>query len=146
MARIIGGIVAGIVSAFAAIWLIELVGHSIYPVRSDVNYGNVEEMASLIRGMPLGAQAFVVAAWFGGALIGGVVANLIADRRWPAWPVAALVAAASILNILMIPHPDWMQVGAVVAPVLGGLIATHLARGRAARAAVTPGIADADQI
>ena len=131
MGRIIGGIVAGIVSAFVAIWLIEFVGHSVYPLRSDVNYGNAEEMASLIRGMPIGAQAFVVCAWFGGALAGGVVANSIAKRRWPAWPVAGLVAAASILNILMIPHPEWMQVGAVIAPVLGGLIATHLARGRA---------------
>ena len=134
MARIIGGIVAGVVVGFAAIWLIELAGHSVYPVRSDVNYGNVEEMASLIRGMPAGAQAFVVGAWFGGALAGGGVANLIARRRWPAWPVAGMVAAASILNILMIPHPEWMQVGAVLAPVLGGLVATHLAKGGPAKA------------
>ncbi|HLL58856.1 MAG TPA: hypothetical protein VK391_03080 [Allosphingosinicella sp.] len=147
MGRIIGGILAGIVSAFAAIWLIEFVGHSVYPVRSDVNQGNVEEMASLIRGMPVGAQAFVVLAWLVGAMAGGVVANSIANRRWPAWPVAALVAAASILNILMIPHPEWMQIGAVVAPVLGGLLATHLAKGAPSGPATTStGAANAEQI
>jgi hypothetical protein len=147
MGRIIGGILAGVVSAFVAIWLIEFVGHSVYPVRSDVNYGNAEEMASLIRGMPVGAQAFVVLAWFAGALAGGVVANSIAARRWPALPVAALVATASILNILMIPHPEWMQIGAVVAPALGGLIATHLAKGARSRATATPAdAANAEQI
>jgi hypothetical protein len=62
--------------------------------------------------------------------------------------VAALVAAASILNILMIPHPEWMQIGAVIAPVLGGLVATHLAKGRPYRMKATPPAetANAEQI
>jgi hypothetical protein len=83
-------------------------------------------MAALIRGRPPGAMAFTVAAWFAGALAGGIVANLIANRRWPAWVMAGVVALASILNVLVIPHPDWVQIAAFVVPVLGGLIARHL--------------------
>ena len=130
MLRIILGIVGGVIAGFAAIWLTDMIGHSIYPIPSDVSIGNPEQMGALIRGMPGGAQAFVVAAWFAGALVGGIVANLIADQRWTAWVIAGFVALASILNILMIPHPEWMQISAVVAPVLGGLIAAHLARPR----------------
>ena len=130
MLRIILGIVGGVIAGFVAIWLTDMIGHSIYPISSDVSIGNPEQMGALIRGMPAGAQAFVVAAWFAGALVGGIVANLIADQRWTAWVIAGFVALASILNILMIPHPEWMQISAVVAPLLGGLIAAHLARPR----------------
>ncbi len=130
MGRIIGGLVAGVVAAFAAIWAIQLVGHFFYPVPSDLSIGNREQLAAFVRGLPAGAQAFVVAAWLGGALVGGTVAYRISRRRWSAWAIAAVVAFASILNILMIPHPEWMQIGAVAAPLLGGLLASHLGRPR----------------
>lgn len=130
MVRNIGGILAGILAGFLAIWLIEMIGHVFYPLPSDITLGNREQLAALIRGMPLGAQAFVVAAWLGGALVGGAVAYRIVGRRWAPWTIAGFVALASILNILMIPHPEWMQVGAVVAPLLGGFLAAHLGRPR----------------
>ena len=136
MLRTIGGLAAGVLAGFLAIWLIEMIGHQLYPLPSDVSLGNREQMAALIRGLPAGAQAFVVAAWLGGALVGGAVAYRISGRRWTAWAVAALVALAAILNILMIPHPEWMQVGAVVAPLIGGLLAAHLGRPRGSRAAI----------
>ena len=136
MVRTIGGLAAGAVAGFLTIWAIEMIGHLFYPIRSDISIGNREQLAALIRGLPLGAQAFVVAAWLGGAVVGGAVAYRISGRRWAAWAIAGLVALAAILNILMIPHPEWMQVGAVVAPLIGGLVAAHLGRPKASNAAI----------
>lgn len=127
MSRIILGLVAGAVAAFASVFLVETVGHSVYPVPADLSTGNEEQMAALIRSLPLGALAFVAAAWFLGALIGGGVAAVISRRRWAAWLIGGLVAAAAIVTIFMIPHPEWLQVSALIAPLLGGILAGHLA-------------------
>jgi hypothetical protein len=133
MLRTIGGLLAGIIVAFATIWAIELASHQIYGAPSGVDPRDREAVAAVIRGMETGALGLVVFAWFGGALVGGVVAGLIALRRWAAWTVAGVVALASILNILFYPHPDWMQVMAFIAPALGGLVAGHFTAARAAR-------------
>jgi hypothetical protein len=136
MLRRIGGVAAGAVTGFLTIWLVEMIGHLFYPLPSDISLGNSEDMAALLRAMPLGAQAFVVVAWLLGALAGGVVAYRITGLRWAAWAMAAFVALAAIVNILMIPHPEWMQVGSLVAPLIGGFIAVHLGRPRGTHAAI----------
>lgn len=128
MARLILGIVAGMVAAFATVFAIDLAGHQIYPLPSDLNMRDPEAVGAFIETMPAGALAVVVIAWFAGALDGGVVASLIARRAWTVWPIAGAVALAGIVNVLMIPHPAALQIGAVVAPLLGGLAASLLAR------------------
>ena len=120
MGRIIGGIAAGIVVAMAAIMGIELIGHMIYPLPPEAD----------VRTLPLWAQLFVLAGWFLGALLGGATAASIARRAWPAWLIAAFVAVGGIVVIFMLPHPELMQVGAVIAPAIGGLLAGHFAPAR----------------
>jgi hypothetical protein len=124
------GVLVGAVAGVAAILAIALVGHFIFPISADVNLADRQAVGALIEGLPLGAQAFTVASWFGGALAGGLVAGLIARSRPAAWTAGAIVALVSILNILMVPHPEWMQVAAVIAPALGALIAGHVVAGR----------------
>lgn len=135
MLRIILGIVAGIVAAFAGVMAIELTGHQFFPQPSDLNMRDPEQIRAAIDALPLGAMLFVIAAWFGGALVGGVVAKLISQRVWAAWAIAGVVALAGIMNILMIPHPLLMQIGAVAAPLLGGLLAAHIGRPQPGRTA-----------
>ena len=120
MGRIIGGIVAGIVVAMATIMGIEMIGHLIYPLPAEAD----------ARTLPLWAQLFILAGWFLGALVGGATAALIARRAWPAWLIAGLVAAGGIVVIFLMPHPELMQVGSVIAPAIGGLLAGHFARAR----------------
>lgn len=128
MGRLILGIVLGIAAAFATVFAIELAGHQIYPVPSDINLEDPEAMGAFVRSMPPGALALVLIAWFAGAFDGGVVAALISKRAWTVWPVATLVAVGGIVTILMIPHPALLQIGAVVAPLMGGFAAGLLAR------------------
>ena len=126
MARPVLGIVAGVVVAFATVFAIDLAGHQIFPLPSDLNMRDPEAVGAFIRTMPAGALAIVVVAWFAGALDGGVIAVLIARRAWAVWIIAALVAAGGVINVLMIPHPVLLQIGAVAAPLLGGFAASLL--------------------
>ena len=127
MARALLGIAAGILVAFATVFAIDLAGHQIYPLPSDLNIHDPEAVGAFNQSMPAGALAVVLIAWFVGAFDGGVVATLISRRPWTVWPVAGLVAAAGVVVVLVIPHPAALQIGAVVAPLLGGFAASLLA-------------------
>ena len=116
MLRIILGIVAGLVAVFVTVGLIEYVGHLLFPVRSDG------------AAIPPAVQVLVLAAYFLAALIGGWLAASIAARPWAAWVIALVVVAGAISSLFLVPHPQWMQIAVVLAPLFGGLIAAHLTR------------------
>ncbi|MFN3387695.1 MAG: hypothetical protein ACK40O_02095 [Allosphingosinicella sp.] len=126
MLKTIAGVAAGIVAAVAAILLVQFVGHAVYPA-GEVDFRDREAVSAMIRSLPVGALLFVAAAWFTGALAGGAVAAWISGRRWTAWLVGAVVALMAVVNIFTYPHPAWMQIAAIVAPALGGIVAGHLA-------------------
>src|SRR5687767_13951349 len=99
MLKIIAGLVAGLVVALAAIYVIWLVGLQIYPLPAESAYGTLESEGALIEFMPTGAHAFIALAWLGGAFIGALTAAQISQRLWPGWVVAALIAVVSIANV-----------------------------------------------
>lgn len=74
------------------------------------------------------AQAMIVAGWALLALAGGVAAVRVAD--WPAsgWIVALLAIGVALAQSLASPHPLWMQIAAVVAPLLAGVVVSGIAR------------------
>ena len=116
MVRIILGIVAGLVAVFVTVGAIEYVGHLLFPVRSDS------------AAIPPAVQVLVLAAYFLAALIGGWLAASISARSWAAWVIALIVVAAAISSMFLVPHPQWMQIAVVLAPLFGGLVAAHLTR------------------
>ena len=143
MIRSILGVVAGIAVAVLTVMVVQALGHALYPYPADVDLNDPEQIARVFPTIPLAAKLFVVAAWFGGALAGAAVAKAIAGRDWAAWTIAVLIAIGALANIFVIPHPVWMQVAAVVAPLLGGLIANHLVRRRDHAARPAAGADDA---
>ena len=127
MLKSIAGLAAGIVAAVATILLVQLLGHAVYPA-GEVDFRDREAVAAMIEALPFGAMLFVVLAWFAGALVGGALAAWIGGRRWMAWLVGAIVALMGIVNVFTYPHPVWMQIAAVAAPALGGILAGHFVR------------------
>jgi hypothetical protein len=125
--RLILGIIVGIVVAFATVFAIDLAGHQIYPLPSDLDMDDYEAVGAYVQARPAGASAFVLAAWFLGAADGGIVAALTSRRAWTVWPIAGLLALGGVVTVLMIPHPALLQIGAVAAPLLGGFAASLVA-------------------
>ena len=116
MLRNILAVVAGLVAVFVTVGILEYIGHLLFPVRSDG------------AAIPPAVQVLVLAAYFLAALIGGWLAASIAGRSWAAWVIAIVVVAGAISSMFMVPHPQWMQISVVLAPLFGGLVAAHLTR------------------
>lgn len=132
MLRKVGSTIAGLIAAVAVIFLLESIGHALYaPVGAATGPVSMEDPLAEV---PSGARVLVVLGWFAGSAIGGALVLRLSGWRPGAWIVAVLLALAGITMILEVPHPVWMQVAAVVAPLLGVPAAGVIARWSARRA------------
>ena len=136
--RAVLGIVAGIVAGFAAMLAIAMAGGLIFPSSARIDGFNAEQIVGAFPTLPTGAKIAIILSWFGGALIGAALAKKIAGRGWAAWTVAGLFALYVMLNVLILPMPSWLQAVAVLAPLIGGLIANHLVGDRGAAVPAAP--------
>jgi len=109
--KTVGGIVAGIVVFVVTLTVLELLAHQLF--------------GSPSRNMPAGLLAFVAFAYFLSAALGGGIAARISGQHWAAWVIAVLVAAGAAYTLTQLPQPLWMQIASVVAPLLGGLVASR---------------------
>ncbi|MBT8112019.1 MAG: hypothetical protein KJO27_14975 [Gammaproteobacteria bacterium] len=117
--------IAGVVIAGVFVWLVEMVGHSVYPPPPNLDFADADAMRAYIDRLPLGALLFVAAAWFIGTLGGTFSACKIGTAK-PivfAGVVGGLMLLGTAANLIMIPHPLWFSilgiVGIIVAAWLG---------------------------
>jgi uncharacterized membrane protein len=125
--RKIMGVVLGAVAAMLVVAAFDALAGRLYPMPA-LESADPAALADVIGGMPISAKLLVVAGWLIGPLAGAWLALRIGDWRMAGRIVTAIVLAGSIANILMLPHPFWMQVCAVVLPVAGGAIGIWLHR------------------
>jgi len=119
----------GLLSAFVTISVVEAIGHMMYPVASDIDFNNKEVMKSFVATLPSGALYFVVGAWLIGSMVGGYVATRF-DKikgRLNSVLTGGLVLLFTILNLVMIPHPTWMWITAIVGIIPFCLLGYYLA-------------------
>jgi len=66
--------------------------------------------------VPLGALLFVLAAWAGGSFPGSWLATRLGPGRHAAHGaiVGAILLAAGVANMLLLPHPAWFWAAALV--------------------------------
>jgi hypothetical protein len=113
MLRIVGGIIAGVIVFVLTLVLLEYLAHQLFAGGGGATPGPA-------------MLAFVALAYFLSALLGGIVAGRISGRHWAVWVIALLVAAGAAYSLTTIAHPLWMQIASIVAPLLGGLVASRL--------------------
>jgi len=124
MGKNIAAGIAGIVIAGALVWLVEMVGHSVYPPPPDLDFADPEAMRAYIARMPIGAFLFVGGAWFIATLAGTFAACKIGDSKPMTFAivVGGLMLIATVANLMMIPHPLWFS----ILGVIGILVAAYL--------------------
>jgi hypothetical protein len=125
--RILLGVLAGAVVAGLCVFLVEMIGHSIFPLPPGLDPKDPADQQTLMNVMPAAAKAMVLLGWFLGALLGALTANRIARRALAGWIVALLVVAAGVVTMVMIPHPGWMWAGGILLPLAAGWLARRLA-------------------
>lgn len=128
MVRSILGIVAGIFAGVLVIALVESLGHGIFPPPEGVDLKDPDALQSVMGQIPIGAKLAVLVAWGLGAFVGALVALRIGvGNAIAAWIVGAILFAFAVSTMMVIPHPLWMMIGAVIVYLAGVIAANHVA-------------------
>ncbi|WP_353203230.1 hypothetical protein [Sphingomonas sp.] len=121
------GVIVGIIVAFLLVAASDGISSALFPL-GDVDTADPSVLAAYIAEMPIAAKLIVAAGWLIAPLAGAWLALRIADWLPGGWIVAVMFLAAGLLNQVALPHPLWMQVCAVVLPLLGGWVAARIHR------------------
>jgi len=129
MIRSIGALIAGIVMAFASIYLIEMLGHTIYPPPADLDFSDPAAIRPYIATLPIIALLFPMFGWFVGTLAGSLVANFCGDAKPYVYAaiVGGLVFAATVANLILIPHPLWFSIISLLGIIASAWLANRIA-------------------
>ena len=130
MIRRIAAVLIGIVAAVAVVFVVEMVGHNVYPPPTDLDFTQPEVVTAYMKTLPIGAFVFVLGGFALATFIGGfVAAKIVGDRPGLyAGIVGALMLCATGANLLMIPHPLWFSATAIALILAATVMAARLAR------------------
>ena len=135
--RAVAGLVAGLVTAVAAMIAVGFVGNLFVPMSDATAPGQREALTVALAGAGFGTQLIVLLAWFAAAFAGAAIARYVSRATWPGWTIAALLALV-LAGTFLSPLPTWMQVLAVLGPLAGGLLAQLLVAARPGEAGESP--------
>lgn len=112
----LAAVVVGGAVAVGTVMGAEYVGHQLYPPPDTTDPAAV---ARYVESAPIGSLFMVLFAWGGGALIGAIAATLVIGRSmiWPGVLVGSIITAAVVMNLYMIPHPQWMMFAGLALPI-----------------------------
>ncbi len=118
--------IAGILTAFIMVGLVEALGHLVYPPPSNFDFGDEQALADLVASLPVGAILFVAAAWSIGAFTGSLVAGRIGTLKpiYFSSVVTGLILAGGITQLMIIAHPTWFAIVSLGGVVAAGVAAT----------------------
>lgn len=126
-------LVVGATVASTLIAAVDALGHAVYPVPAGLDLANLQQLERHLQAQPVGALLCVAASWAVGAFAGGLSAALVAGSypRLFAGLIGGLVLAATVVNLLTVPHPAWViavgVVGIGLATAAAGALAPRLA-------------------
>jgi len=127
MLRKILAVLVGLVVAFGTVMLVEWAGHQVYPPPPSLDYSDAAQMNHYVSTLPLGAFLFVLLAWFSGTVAGGMVACRVAVDKPIVFAsiIGTMMLVATLANLVMIPHPTWFSIAAIVLIAAGTLLASR---------------------
>lgn len=117
MVRKIAATVLGIIVAGLIVAAFEALGHAAYPIPPDIDLGDPVRFRNYVQSLPFGAFLFLAGAWTSGTLGGGLLACFIAGEKPFLYSaiVGGFILVATVANLIMIPHPLWFSISALIA-------------------------------
>lgn len=110
--RAIGATVAGMVTAFILVIVVELFSAVVHPLPADFR-GTMDEMCKHVERYPNWVLAVVVPAWAATALASTWIAGRLGNL-WSALLIGLLLLAALVYNIWMLPYTIWFKVASLI--------------------------------
>lgn len=106
LATLTGLIIGGIV-----IWILEILGHILFPLPFKVDPTNLEQLRNLMFQVPLGALIALAIAHFVGVAVGMTIAKFIdKGNTMPLYIIGGLFLLSTGINLMAIPHPVWFSI------------------------------------
>lgn len=132
--NIIAGVV-GVVVALAIIALNEKLGQMVFPPPEGIDFSDPEIVQPYLASLPAWALLQVMAGWVIGVFVGIMVATTIslASPAIFALVIGGLILAATVANLIIIPHPMWFNVTSLAAIALSAWFAKTIADKNPAR-------------
>lgn len=134
MARCIVGVIGGAIAGSVFNMAVILLSWAVYPPPAGANLSDPATMSAHVQSLPLPAFLIILVAHAGGALVGGLVAALIARRAQSVLGaiVGGFFLLGGIMNALSIPAPLWFVIVDLVSYVPCGVVGARLAPRRGA--------------
>lgn len=133
MVRNILGVLAGVAVAILAVIVGEFGLHALVPLPMP-DPTDTAAMEGLMASAPLTAKWGLAVVYFVATALGAFTASRITVRVWSGWIVMAVMMAATVANFVMLPHPTWLMITALVLIGAGGWVGIRAARPRPAAA------------
>ena len=110
MLRRIGGVVAGLITAWLVVSIAEAVTHKIYPPPRGMDMTDFNQVKQFVASLPLSALLVVLAGWLVGTFLGPWLAARVSQNRVPGYIVGGILLCAGIANAVLIPQPVWFSI------------------------------------
>lgn len=123
MLKLILGVVIGVVVTMALVVAGEFALHAAFPMPMP-DMTDAEAMKALMIDAPMESKIGLVGIYFIAALGGAFVGAKVAARRLAGWITAGIMAALTVMNFVMLPHPIWLVAASLILIAAGGWFGT----------------------
>ena len=127
MWRCLFAVIAGFVVGVIVVILVQIPGYFIHPPPANFNVSDAAAIKAHMAKAPLPAMLPVAFAWFAGPLVGSWLAAIIARRPFPALIIAVMFLGADTWNLASFPHPLWLVMVGLLAPLVATWLGVSLA-------------------
>lgn len=105
-------ILAGLFAGSLVVFIVEKIGHTVYPLPEGIDPNNIEAFKEYAQTMPVGAMLFVILAWALGAFAAGIVTTLVGKESTKMFSLitGGILMLFGLINLIMIPHPVWFAI------------------------------------
>jgi hypothetical protein len=112
--RVVLGVLIGIAAGVGVVMLGDMLNHRFFPPPPEVQVTNPEAIRDYMQTAPMLSLLGLPVTWTVAAFVGAFAAAKIAARRWAGWIAGCALFAATGLNLVLIPHPFWMLIAAII--------------------------------
>ncbi|RNA62066.1 hypothetical protein D1631_09035 [Chryseobacterium nematophagum] len=108
MIRKILAVVGGIMAASVCIWMMESIGHALYPLSKDTA-NDVDAFKKYVETLPFMALLLVILGYALGAFVAGFISTKIAKDGKNVYAIICGIffLLATIYNMVVLPTPIW---------------------------------------
>jgi len=129
MGRKIIAIVVGLVVGMVVITLMEGLSHKVFDIANSPNPKDKASFKTYVDGLSMGAQLSIPIAYLLGAVGAARISLLIAKASHvPSFICGAILTVLTAINVFFIPHPLWLSLLSLAAPIVGTLIGIKIGK------------------